>query len=68
MLARYSADCLPRIWRAQDFSAWMIALLHGPAGDGDDAVFGRALQEARLESLRTSRAHQDFFAEQYVGV
>ena len=46
----------------------MIALLHGPAGDGDDAVFGRALQEARLESLRTSRAHQDFFAEQYVGV
>ena len=68
LLARYSADCLPRIWRAQDFSAWMIALLHGPAGDGDDAVFGRALQEARLESLRTSRAHQDFFAEQYVGV
>ena len=67
-LNRYSADCLPRIWHAQEFSAWMIALLHGPAGDGEDAVFARALQNARLESLRTSRAHQDFFAENYVGI
>lgn len=68
LLARYSADCLPRIWRAQEFSHWMINLLHGPAGGGDDAVFLRALQQARLESLRTSRRHQDHFAENYVGI
>jgi p-hydroxybenzoate 3-monooxygenase len=67
-LTRYSADCLPRIWRAQEFSHWMIDLLHGPAGTGDDAVFLRALQQARLESLRTSRRHQDHFAENYVGI
>ncbi|PBC76927.1 p-hydroxybenzoate 3-monooxygenase [Streptomyces sp. TLI_235] len=67
-LARYSADCLPRIWRAQEFSHWMIDLLHGPAGTGDNAVFLRALQQARLESLRTSRRHQDHFAENYVGI
>ncbi|WP_407911738.1 4-hydroxybenzoate 3-monooxygenase [Kitasatospora sp. NE20-6] len=67
-LDRYSADCLPRIWRAQEFSHWMIGLLHGPAGDGDEAVFLRALQQARLESLRTSRRHQDHFAENYVGI
>jgi p-hydroxybenzoate 3-monooxygenase len=67
-LARYSADCLPRIWRAQEFSHWMINLLHGPAGDGQDAVFLRALQRTRLENLRASRAHQDFFAENYVGI
>lgn len=67
-LARYSADCLPRIWRAQEFSAWMIALLHGPAGGDGEAAFGRELHNARLESLRTSRTHQDFFAENYVGI
>ncbi|GAA4547249.1 4-hydroxybenzoate 3-monooxygenase [Amycolatopsis samaneae] len=67
-LAEYSATCLPRIWHAQEFSHWMIHLLHGPAGDDADAVFGRALQRARLHDLRTSRAHQDFFAENYVGI
>jgi p-hydroxybenzoate 3-monooxygenase len=67
-LARYSADCLPRIWRAQEFSHWMINLLHSPSGDSQEAVFLRALQRARLESLQASRAHQDFFAENYVGI
>ena len=67
-LSRYSADCLPRVWRAQEFSHWMIQLLHAPSGTGDDAVFLRALQRVRLESLQTSRAHQDFFAENYLGI
>ncbi|MDR3079348.1 MAG: FAD-dependent monooxygenase, partial [Streptomyces sp.] len=67
-LEGYSAECLPRIWRAQEFSHWMIGLLHGPFGDDDEAVFLRGLQRARLESLRTSRAHQDYFAENYVGI
>ncbi len=67
-LERYSAECLPRIWRAQEFSHWMISLLHGPFGDDDEAVFHRALRDARLESLRVSRSHQDFFAENYVGI
>lgn len=68
LLARYSADCLPRIWRAQEFSHWMINLLHGPFGDDDEAVFLRALQHARLQSLRDSWRHQDHFAENYVGI
>lgn len=67
-LSRYSADCLPRIWRAQEFSHWMINLLHGPTGPADDTDFLRALQHARLEGLRTSRRQQDHFAEQYVGI
>ncbi|MEU3626352.1 4-hydroxybenzoate 3-monooxygenase [Amycolatopsis coloradensis] len=67
-LDRYSAECLPRIWRAQEFSHWLIALLHSPAGYDDEAVFQRALRDARLESLRISRANQDFFAESYVGI
>lgn len=67
-LATYSRTCLPRIWRAQEFSHWMINLLHGPAGAEPDAGFQRALRRARLDSLRDSRAHQDFFAENYVSI
>ncbi|HLZ36482.1 MAG TPA: FAD-dependent monooxygenase [Mycobacteriales bacterium] len=67
-LARYSAECMPRIWRAQEFSHWMIDLLHGPSGSGEEALFLRALQRARLKSLQSSRSHQDFFAENYVGI
>ncbi len=66
-LATYSRTCLPRIWRAQEFSHWMIDLLHCPAA-APDAGFQRALRRARLDSLRDSRAHQDFFAEHYVGI
>jgi p-hydroxybenzoate 3-monooxygenase len=67
-LTGYSATCLPRIWRAQEFSHWMIDLLHGPAGDAPDAGFQHALRRARLDSLRDSRAHQNLFAEHYVGI
>jgi p-hydroxybenzoate 3-monooxygenase len=67
-LTRYSAECLPRIWRAQEFSHWMINLLHSPPGDGEDSRFLRALQHARLCSLQSSRAFQDYFAENYVGI
>ena len=67
-LAAYSSTCLPRIWRAQEFSHWMITLLHGPAAAEPDAGFHRVLRRARLDSLRDSRTHQDFFAENYVGI
>ncbi|MFJ9536778.1 4-hydroxybenzoate 3-monooxygenase [Streptomyces sp. NPDC101225] len=67
-LEGYAADCLPRVWRAHEFSHWMSGLLHGPSGDDAEARYGRALQHARLESLRTSRAHQDHFAENYTGI
>jgi len=62
-LADYSRVCLPRIWQAQEFSHWMITLLHEPA-DG----FHRALRRTRLGRLRDSRAQQDLFAENYVGI
>ncbi|TCO60439.1 4-hydroxybenzoate 3-monooxygenase [Actinocrispum wychmicini] len=65
-LAAYSRTCLPRIWRAQEFSHWMIDLLHGPAGP--DQGYQLGLRRARLRSLRDSRAHQHLFAEHYVGI
>jgi p-hydroxybenzoate 3-monooxygenase len=67
-LTAYSNTCLPRIRRAQEFSRWMIDLLHGPTSTDPDAGFHRALRRARLDRLRDSRDHQDYFAEHYVGI
>jgi len=67
-LARYSAECLPRVWRAQEFSHWMLNLLHGPPPYAADADFLRALQRTRLDRLSSSRAHQEVFAESYIGI
>ncbi|MFC9681527.1 4-hydroxybenzoate 3-monooxygenase [Streptomyces sp. NPDC056948] len=67
-LDAYSARCLAYIWRAQEFSHWMIRLLHGPSGSDGTSLFHNSLRRSRITSLRTSRSHQDWFAEHYVGV
>lgn len=67
-LAAYSRTCLPRIWRAQEFSHWMITLLHGPAHTAPDVAFRRALRRTRLDNLRDCRVQQDLFAQNYVGI
>ncbi|MGW1118361.1 4-hydroxybenzoate 3-monooxygenase [Streptomyces tanashiensis] len=69
-LDRYSAQSLAYIWRAQEFTQWMTGLLHALPGQdrSGGSFFHAGLRRARLDSLRTSRAHQDWFAENYVGV
>ncbi|WP_189833029.1 4-hydroxybenzoate 3-monooxygenase [Streptomyces zaomyceticus] len=68
-LDRYSARCLEHIWRAQEFSYWMIQLLHRvPGPDGSASPFQEGLRRARMEALRSSRGQQDWFAENYVGI
>ncbi|EDY49650.1 4-hydroxybenzoate 3-monooxygenase [Streptomyces clavuligerus] len=77
-LDAYSARCLSHIWRAQRFSQWMIHLLHDVSevrdGPGAPAPYGGPLRQdtgsrrACLTTLRTSRAEQDWFAENYVGI
>ncbi|MFB7591349.1 4-hydroxybenzoate 3-monooxygenase [Streptomyces sp. NPDC056169] len=69
-LDRYSAQSLAYIWRAQEFTQWMTGLLHALPGQdrSGGSFFQAAVRRARLDSLRTSRAHQDWFAENYVGV
>ncbi|MFI1457565.1 4-hydroxybenzoate 3-monooxygenase [Streptomyces roseus] len=66
----YSDQCLAHIWRAQEFTGWMTRLLHvAPDGEqGTEPSFHAALRRSRLASLRTSRVHQEWFAENYVGV
>lgn len=67
-LASYSGRCLAHIWRAQEFSHWMIRLLHDDPGPESASLFQRRLRRSRIASLRTSRTHQDWFAENYVGI
>ncbi|MFE7192649.1 4-hydroxybenzoate 3-monooxygenase [Kitasatospora sp. NPDC057541] len=68
-LAGYSARCLEHIWRAQEFSHWMVRLLHAvPTPHGGPSSFDEGLRRARLSALRTSRTQQDWFAENYVGL
>lgn len=63
-LADYSATVLPRVWKYQEFSAWMTDTMH----DGGDAtqhgVFRQMMARARLDDLFSSpvaaRLHSDF--------
>jgi p-hydroxybenzoate 3-monooxygenase len=64
-LDAYTRRCLPRVWRVQEFSTMMTALLHVDRGADD---FGRALQKARQTYLCSSVAMSTALAENYVGL
>ncbi|MGW2396049.1 4-hydroxybenzoate 3-monooxygenase [Kitasatospora sp. NPDC001664] len=66
-LEAYSRRSLEHIWRAQEFSHWMVQLLNAPP-QSDASDFHHGLRRARLASLRGSRTLQDWFADHYVGV
>jgi p-hydroxybenzoate 3-monooxygenase len=63
-LQDYSSACLPRIWRAQRFSAWMTTALHRLPGTDD---YRNRLQVAELEYVVGSRAAATSLAENYAG-
>jgi p-hydroxybenzoate 3-monooxygenase len=67
LLAAYSQQCLPRIWRAQEFSHWMLSIMLSPTPGQPDSDFMHKLQIARLERLRTSRTAAASFAQNYIG-
>jgi p-hydroxybenzoate 3-monooxygenase len=61
----YSTKALQRVWRAQEFSAWMTSLLHRFP---DEAQFKTKLQRSQLEHLINSTSMAKNFAENYVGM
>jgi p-hydroxybenzoate 3-monooxygenase len=64
LLDRYSERCLRRVWRAEQFSAWMTALLHrDPSGD----PFDHKLRLSYLRYVVKSEAAATTLAENYVG-
>lgn len=73
-LARYSETRLPRIWEAQEFSNWMLALhcggvmsLHRSEPDPDD-IYARHLHRAQIERLFSDASFARWFAHRYAGV
>jgi p-hydroxybenzoate 3-monooxygenase len=67
-LDRYSERCLAHIWRAQEFSHWMIRLLHRLPDPEGTAHFQERLRSARMAALRDSAPQRHWFAENYTGI
>jgi p-hydroxybenzoate 3-monooxygenase len=65
LLEQYSAKCLGRVWRVQDFSSFMSLMLHRYS---DDDGFRGRLQRAQLEYVCSSEAAARSLAENYVGL
>ena len=65
LLDTYSDTCLRRVWRAQDFSNYMSAMLHRYPGVDP---FRDRLQRARLETACTSEQAARYLATNYVGL
>jgi p-hydroxybenzoate 3-monooxygenase len=65
LLRDYSAICLPRIWRAQRFSAWMTSALHRLPGMDE---YQSRMQLAELENVVQSTGALTNLAENYVGM
>jgi p-hydroxybenzoate 3-monooxygenase len=65
LLGQYSATCLRRVWRVQQFSWWMTTLLH--TFDGSDP-YERRLQQSYLDYVCSSDAAATSLAENYVGL
>ncbi len=64
-LTTYTADCLRRVWRVQDFSNTMTYLFHKQAPHGS---FENQLQKARFDYIAQSPAMATTIAENYVGL
>jgi p-hydroxybenzoate 3-monooxygenase len=65
LLDGYSAACLRRVWRVQQFSWWMTSMLHL---SHDDGGFDRRLQLSQLAYVCSSTAAATSLAENYVGL
>ena len=68
-LADYSDRRLPAIWRTQEFSNWMLTLLHAGMGQsGAPSEFAYRLRRARLLELIGNPPLSRWFAHTYAGV
>jgi p-hydroxybenzoate 3-monooxygenase len=67
-LARFSDDCLARVWQCQAFSNSFTHLIHHPPPDAPDAEFRGRLGRTRLAALLRSDAELTAFARSYVGI
>ncbi|MBO0938271.1 4-hydroxybenzoate 3-monooxygenase [Fibrella sp. HMF5335] len=64
-LQDYTACCMRRVWRVQEFSNFMTDLFHHNA---DKSAFDLALQASRFNQLIASQVASAVVAENYVGL
>lgn len=64
-LSAYTTTRLPEVWRAVEFSHWMLDLLLARTNEGR---FREGLREARLGRLMAGQAFARQFAASYVGL
>ncbi|MCH5586639.1 4-hydroxybenzoate 3-monooxygenase [Shimazuella sp. AN120528] len=69
LLNQYSTMRLPHIWKTQEFSDWMIRLIHNTVDSNENKylAFSDRLRQARLERLQKNGSYATLFAEDYVG-
>ena len=66
-LDAYSTTRLPQVWRAVEFSHWMLQLLLADNSGTAAARFHEGLREARLRRLMDDELFARAFALAYVG-
>lgn len=63
-LDSYTDICLPRIWKYQEFSAWMTDTMHDAGDPTLHGKFRQAIARARIETLfhspAAARVHSDY--------
>ncbi|WP_120075375.1 4-hydroxybenzoate 3-monooxygenase [Aurantiacibacter odishensis] len=64
-ITAYSDTALARVWKSERFSWSLTKLMHRFPEDG---LFERAMQQAELDYIASSRAAQTSIAENYVGL
>ena len=67
-LNNYSDTVLPRIWKYQEFSAWMTDTMHDAGDATQHGEFRKALARARLDALFTSPAAARLHSEYQRGM
>ncbi|MDP2710089.1 MAG: 4-hydroxybenzoate 3-monooxygenase [Solirubrobacteraceae bacterium] len=67
LLHAYSEVRLPDVWQSQEFSDWLLALIHGPRPDAGALTYEQRLRRARLAQIERSGSFATTFARRYVG-
>jgi p-hydroxybenzoate 3-monooxygenase len=69
-LRGYSATCLERTWRYQEFSNWLTDMMHGASGapGGGGGVYRQRIMRARLERVLSSDVAARYYAEMFTGL
>ena len=69
-LQGYSATCLARTWRYQEYSNWLADMMHGASGApvGGGGTFRERIMRARLDRMLSSETAGLYYAEMFTGL